>query len=169
MSEIKLVSLHTAWRVLAVLVIGALLAKWTWVVFAPKSASVLPALQAGSSGQTERLFGVAAVPAVTAQAVLPNIKLVGVFAPDFAILELDGKKQTGLIVGQEVVTGSKLVAVASDHVVIEQAGVRQTIALEGNAAAIKSAQAATELPVQAPASVQVPDAGAIIQPEKIGL
>lgn len=133
------------WRVLAVLVIVAMLAKWTWLLFAPAGEYVLPAIQAGSADQAAHLFGTAAVSGV--RAAMPNVKLVGVFAPDFAVLELDGKRQMGLAVGQEIVAGSKLVEVAIDHVVIEHGGVRQKMALEGNTSAIKSAQAATVLPV----------------------
>ncbi len=160
----------TAWRVLAVLVIGAMLAKWAWLVFAPNSDSVLPRMAADSHAQAEHLFGIVVTAVATAQAAMPNVKLVGVFAPNFAILELDGKRQTGLAVGQDVMAGNKLVEVARDHVVIERGGVRQTIVLEGNASAIKSAQAATVpplLPVASPE--QAPTAVQLILPGKIGL
>lgn len=178
MSEIQGVSLRTngsvtlAWRVLAVLVIGAMLAKWTWVLFAPRSESVLSAELAGTNVRAEHLFGIAASSGVQAQSLMPDVKLVGIFAPDFAVLEFDGKRQAGLAVGQDVIAGSKLVEVASDHVVIERGGVRQQFALEGHASAIKSAQAATVspvtlLPVVIP--VQSPPAEQIIQPEKTGL
>ena len=152
MSELKGLSLPAntalAWRVLAVLVIAAMLAKWTWQLLVPAGDAVLPAIQTSSAGQTAHLFGTAAVSGVTVAA--PNIKLVGVFAPDFAILEIDGKKQLGLATGREIAAGSKLLEVAGDHVVIEQGGIRQNIVLEGKAAAIKSAQAATMAPADPP-------------------
>lgn len=156
------------WRVLAVLVIGALLAKWTWVVFAPRSASVLPAMQPASGFQTERLFGVAAVSPVTVQPALPNVRLVGVFAgvPGFAILELDGNRQVGLATGREIVAGAKLVAVAIDHVVIERGGVRQQIQLEGKTSAIKSAVASMQ-PIPLPEATVVPVAAAVSAPVAI--
>jgi len=158
------------WRLLAVLVIGALLAKWSWVMFAPNSASVLPALQAGTPGSAEHLFGIKASAGGAVQSLMPGVKLVGVFAPDFAILELEGKRQAGLAVGQDVIKGCKLVAVASDHVVIEQGGVRQQFLLEGNAQAIKSAQAVTVTPLPPVAtSDQAPAAAQLILPGKIGL
>jgi hypothetical protein len=121
------------WRVLAVLVIGAMLAHWTWVLFAPHTASVLPAAFPSPGIQAERLFGSAAASGVTVQAVMPDVRLVGVFAgvPGFAVLELDGKRQMGLATGREIVSGVKLVAVAIDHVVIERNGVRQQIPLAG--------------------------------------
>lgn len=134
-------------RVLAVLVIGALLARWIWVVFAPHSASVLPAAQPVAGLPAERLFGIAAassVSGITAQAALPNVRLLGVFAgsPGFAILELDGKRQVGLATGQEIARGVKLAEVAIEHVVIERGGVRQQVQLEGSASATRNAAAA---------------------------
>lgn len=130
------------WRVLAVLVIAAMLAHWIWLLFAPRSASVLPAMQASGEFQAERLFGVASVSAVVS--AMSTVRLLGVFAgnPGFAVLELDGKRQIGLATGKEVVAGSKLVEVATDHVVIESGGVRQQIPLEGRSLAINSAKAA---------------------------
>ena len=131
------------WRVLAVLVIAAMLANWTWLLFAPRSASVLPAMQAAGEFQAERMFGVAPVSAVTS--VMSNVRLLGVFAgnPGFAVVELDGKRQIGLATGKELVAGSKLVAVATDHIVIESGGVRQQIPLEGRSSAVNSAKTAT--------------------------
>jgi len=115
------------WQVLGVLVIGAMLAHWAWVLFAPRSAAVLPAMQAASEFQAEHLFGI--VPASAASSAMPNVRLVGVFAgkPGFAVLELDGKRQMGLATGAEIVAGSRLVEVAIDHVVVERSGVRQQI------------------------------------------
>lgn len=123
------------WRVVAVLVIGALLARWVWVFFAPVSEQILPASQQVSGFQAEHLFGIAAVSVEPVQAVVPNVRLVGVFAgtPGFAVLELDGQRQVGVVTGKEVATGAWLVEVAIDHVVIESNGVRQQIDIEKNA------------------------------------
>ncbi len=119
------------WRLLAVLVLGAMLAHWTWVFFAPHTASVVPEPLQSSSFQTERLFGSASASAVAVQSALPDIRLVGVFAgtPGFAVLELDGKRQVELTTGHEVVAGARLIEVKIDHVVIERDGVRQQIPL----------------------------------------
>ena len=157
------------WRLLAVIVIAAMLANWTWVFFAPRSADVLPAMPADAGFQAEHLFGIAAASGVAAQAALPNVRLVGVFAgsPGFAVLELDGKRQLGLAVGQEVVAGAKLVEVAMDHVVIEQGGVRQQIALEGKVTAIKSATASSVQTIPLPASVIEPVVAPILSASAI--
>lgn len=151
LSEIQLKPLRTngadslAWRVAGLLVIVWLLAKWTWLIFAPSTVSVLPAVQQSTGIQAERLFGIAAVSGVPAQALMPNVRLVGVFAgkPGFAIMELDGKRQVGLATGREIVAGTRLVEVAMDHVVIERSGVRQQMQLEGKTSVIKSAAAAS--------------------------
>lgn len=126
------------WQTLATLVLGAMLVRWAWVLFAPSSASVLPASQPADATQTEHLFGIA-VSNVPVQVALPNVRLVGVFAPGFAILELDGNRQKGLATGTEIVPGAKLVEVAIDHVIIERNGARQEIPLEGRASASKRA------------------------------
>lgn len=137
------------WRVVTVLVLGALLTHWVWVIFAPRSASVLPAVQSAPDLKAESLFGVAAVSSVSGtQSVLPNVRLVGVFAgtPGFAVMELDGRRQVGLAEGGEIAAGAKLVEIASDHVVIERDGVRQQIALEGKTTALGNAAAAAVQP-----------------------
>lgn len=120
------------WRMLAVLVIVTMLVHWIWVLFAPRSLSVLPARLPASNAHAEQLFGSARIlPVSSVPIVMPNVRLVGVFAgtPGFAVLELDGKRQLGLATGHEIVAGAKLLEVAKDHVVIERGGVRQQIRL----------------------------------------
>ena len=137
------------WRIVAVLVLGALLAHWVWVICAPRSASVRPAVQSASGAKAEALFGVAAVSSVAGvQSVLPSVRLVGVFAgtPGFAVMELDGRHQVGLATGGEIAAGARLVEVASDHVVIERDGVRQQILLEGKTTALRNAVNASVQP-----------------------
>lgn len=150
------------WRMLAVLVIGAQLAHWTWVLFAPGSASVLPAKLPDADYRAERLFGIAAVSSVSVAPVMPNVRLIGVFAgkPGFAILELDGKRQLGLATGREIVAGAKLVEVAIDHVTIERDGVRQQIQLQGKTSAIRSAAAASVQAVPVAAAMHASAANA---------
>lgn len=136
------------WRMLGALVIAVMLGNWTWVLFAPRSAAVLPTAQPASNSETGNIFGVVVAPSAIAQVALPNVRLLGVFAgtPGFAILELDGNRQAGFAAGEEIVAGAKLVKLAIDHVLIERGGVQQQIPLEGNATAIKSAAAALAQP-----------------------
>jgi hypothetical protein len=120
------------WRVLAVLVVVTLLVHWIWVLFEPRSIPVLPAEFPSPDSHAEQMFGSTLTASTSAvPVVMPNVRLVGVFAgvPGFAVLELDGKRQLGLATGHEIVAGAKLVEVAKDYVVIERAGVRQQIQL----------------------------------------
>ncbi len=168
--SIKPVSIQVFWRVLGALLLGGLLARWTWLLLAPNTAVVMPLAPPASGVQAERLFGVA-VSAVTPQAALPDVKLVGVFAghPGFAVLELDGKRQMGLAAGGDVVAGVKLIEVAFDHVILERDGVRHRILLEEKSATVTGAASAQSVAqpillqsvVQEAAGVVVPSASAV--------
>ena len=83
------------WHWVAAVVAAILLARWTWILFAPRAPEVVVA-SVGSLEITGRFFGEAAASGVTAQFLaIPNMKLVGVFSgkSGFAVLELDGIKQ----------------------------------------------------------------------------
>jgi type II secretory pathway component PulC len=120
-------------------VLGILLARWIWVFFAPHTMVVTSAPQHESAVQTGQLFGTAvtAAPAPAAEGVaIPNVGLVGVFASGsgrsgFAVLKLDNARQIGVVAGKEVTAGTKLLEIQPDYVVLERAGVRQRVQLEG--------------------------------------
>lgn len=122
--------LALSWRGLGALVLGALLARWTWVLFAPHATAVVP--EQMTSAETGRLFGAAAVSPAEGMA-LPNVRLTGVFAghPGFAVLKLDGKHQVGVAIGESVVPGTKLLEVHPYYVLLERDGVQQRVNLEG--------------------------------------
>ncbi|TAJ77818.1 MAG: hypothetical protein EPO42_09145 [Gallionellaceae bacterium] len=115
-------------------VIGALLAKWTWILFAPHTLEVLPPKPEIVAEASAALFGVAAsgAAATTVGAVVSNVRLLGVFSgkQGFAVFKLDEKSQHGVALGEEVSPGNKLVEVADDHVLIEHNGARQRVNLE---------------------------------------
>jgi len=125
-----------SWRSFSALILGVLLAKWFWILFAPHAiyTSAMPERAAGL--EAGRLFGeVAAAASVSQGVALPNVQLLGVFAanagkPGFAILKLDEKRQTGVAEGEEVSAGTKLLEVHADYVLLERAGVQQRINLE---------------------------------------
>lgn len=121
------------WRGLGAIVLGAMLANWVWILFAPPVAAVGGPVDRGAPGEADTLFGVPPVSATDAQGpgVLPSVRLAGVYAgtPGFAILELDGTKQVGVMLGAEVVRGVTLTEIAADHVVVEGGGVRQRVDL----------------------------------------
>lgn len=137
--------LNILWQVLGVLVVGILLAKWTWIIFAPQTLSVLPK-QSGYSGAVVPLFGMVAASAVEITptvATLPDVILVGVFTgkQGFAVLKLDENKQQGVALGGEVSAGTKLVEVTADYVMLERNGVKHRVNLENKYAGSKGIQA----------------------------
>lgn len=125
-----------SWRGLSALILGVLLAKWIWILFAPQATftSAVPERAAGI--ETGQLFGVPVATDTVSQGVaLPNVQLLGVFTasrgkPGFAVLKLDDARQLGVAEGEEVAAGTRLVAVHADHVMLERAGVQQRVNLE---------------------------------------
>ena len=98
-------------------------------------------------------FGVAVqvVPAsdvsATEEAAASNMRLVGVFAgrvghPGFAVLKLDEKRQVGVVVGEYVIPGTKLLEAHPDYVLLEHSGGRQRVKLDVKIAASPAAGAA---------------------------
>jgi general secretion pathway protein C len=122
------------WYGIGALVVGLLLARWTWLLFAPHTLSVLPPKPEASGEAAAALFGVAAASGVmeATNSVMPNVRLIGVFTGKqaFAVLRLDEKKQLGVALGEEVSKGVKLVEVAADHVLLELNGARQRVNLD---------------------------------------
>lgn len=124
------------WHGLGALLLGAFLAKWFWIFFAPSivASSSLP--EHAVSPEIGQLFGTAIVSNELPTAhTLPNVQLLGVFAsnrgkPGFAILKLADNRQVGIAEGEEVSAGTRLVKVNSDHVLIDQHGSKQQIYLE---------------------------------------
>jgi len=144
------------WMGLGALVLGVLLARWSWILFAPHATAVATVQPGGTGVEAGRLFGVAVFAAspVTQGVALPDVRLVGVFAtqsrnspaedgkpaartgqPGFAVLQLDSRSQIGVAAGEEIAPGTRLLEVHPDHVLLERAGVRQRVNLEGNIAA----------------------------------
>lgn len=132
------------WRLLGALVVAALLAKWAWLLFAPRTLSIAPAPEQTATVEAGKLFGTAA--AVVAPTpvsrgmettLLPNARLAGIFAAEsgrsgFAVLKLDDKRQVGVAAGQEVQPGIRLLEIHPGYVVLERNGVQQRVNLEEN-------------------------------------
>lgn len=130
-----------SWRGLSALILGVLLAKWFWILFAPHSAFTAAMPDRAAGLEAGRLFGVTQSTDVATQGVaIPNVQLLGVFAasagkPGFAILKLDDKRQVGVAEGEDVAPGTRLVEVEAGYVLLERAGVRQKVILENKYAA----------------------------------
>lgn len=138
------------WRILGALLLGVLLARWSWTLFAPHAEVTASVSEHGVAAEAARLFGVAdsAVPAVEVLA-WPNVRLLGVFAAgagkaSFAVFDLDGK-QVGVALGENLVSGIKLAGVHADHVLLERAGVSQRVDIETG---VMSASGVVAVPVR---------------------
>ena len=125
-----------SWRGLSAIILGVLLAKWLWVLFAPPAIYTAAVPERAAGQEAGQLFGVALVTEAASQGVaLPNVQLLGVFAanagkPGFAVLKLDNSRQMGIAEGEQVAAGTRLTEVHADHVVLERAGVQQRVNLE---------------------------------------
>ena len=125
-----------SWRGVSAMVLGVLLAKWFWILFAPQATFSAAVPERAASLEAGQLFGVAVSTEAASEGVaLPNVQLLGVFAAGagkkgFAVLKLADNRQMGVAVGDEVAAGTKLVDVQADHVLLERAGVQQRVNLE---------------------------------------
>lgn len=124
-----------SWRSANALILGVLLAKWFWILFAPHATFTAATPERAAEHEAGKLFGVVVTTeSVTQGGALPNVKLLGVFTGSvgrsgFAVLKVD-ERQTGVAEGEEVAGGAKLISVHADHVMLERAGVQYKIMLE---------------------------------------
>lgn len=122
------------WKALGVVVLAVLLARWTWIWFAPQAPSVIALPDVASAEETGHLFGVIVA---AAEPTMPqvNLNLIGVFAgrKGFALFRVDGNRQLGVPVGGEISPGMKLLEAEKDHVIVGMSGARQRINLSGAA------------------------------------
>jgi general secretion pathway protein C len=119
----------------AVALLGAVLAYWTWVWFAPRAVPRMEtsSVQSGSVAAAGGIFG--RVPRNQAAAAPTGIaiKLLGVVAASggrrgYAVLQLEAKQILAVHEGEDVAPGIKLAEVHADHVILERNGVRETLA-----------------------------------------
>lgn len=117
----------------ALVLLGYVLAYWTWRWLGPKpEPRVAAVVEPAGRGAAVRLFG--ALPQ-TASAAAPTgmaIKLLGVVAgsrgrPGYALIQLDDKKSLAVGEGKEIVAGLRLAEVHADHAIVERNGIRETL------------------------------------------
>jgi general secretion pathway protein C len=122
----------------AIALLGVVLAYWTWVWFAPRAeARAQAAVQAAgpATGPTQAAYGLfGTAQAGAAGATAGAIGLLGVVAAPangsgYAVLRLDAKQTVAVREGGEIEPGVRLAEVHADHIVMERAGVRETLAL----------------------------------------
>lgn len=106
-----------------------LLAKHTWVLFAPAERTVPGDTTAVFPSQAGQLFGTVSVGSSTA---LEGIRLLGIFSHPtrgFAVMQTpSGQRGVGL--GHEVAPGIRLAETHADHVVLERNGARHRLQLD---------------------------------------
>lgn len=138
------------WYGMGALALGVLLAKWSWILFAPHATATIPVPEHKAAAEAGKLFGMAVADVSPVQGVaLQNVALVGVFAtngkrPGFAVLQMDGK-QVGVVEGGVVMAGTKLQEIHPDYVLLERGGIQQRVNLEGKAATTAALPSANEV------------------------
>lgn len=118
--------------------VTAIAAYWAVRVFTPAPSVAPPPMQPPPIRDpdpvaTARMFGKVDV----VQSVATNIQALGVFSAgkqSSAVLSVDGRPARVFLLGQEVSSGTKLVAVNPDLVVLESAGGRQEVRLPARTA-----------------------------------
>jgi len=133
----------------AVALLGAVLAYWTWAWFAPRVEPRVEAAaaQSGNVASAGAIFGTVPRSQVAAPTGIA-IRLLGVVAASrgrlgHAVVQLEGKQILAVHEGEGIAPGIRLAEVLADHVILERGGVRETLAWpEKKGSAPSPAQAA---------------------------
>jgi general secretion pathway protein C len=119
----------------ALVLLGAVLAYWTWAWLAPRPAPRAPAAVETASNALSAggLFGNARQGPGAAAAASGAVRLMGLVAasggrPGHAVLRLDAKKTVAVLQGEDVEPGLRLAEVHVDHIILERNGERETLA-----------------------------------------
>ena len=126
----------------ALLLLGLVLAYWTWVWFAPVPGSRAPAAAdtVGRVTSASGLFGSAQRSQNNAVPTGIAIRLLGVVAAvagkhGYAVIELDTREILAVREGDDIVPGVRLAEVHADHVILERNGTHETLAWPGKKSA----------------------------------
>ena len=120
----------------ALVLLGVVLAYWSWAWLAPAPVPRAPAAVEAASPASSAggLFGSVKRGPAAAAATSNAVHLLGVVAasggrPGHAVLRLDAKKTVAVLQGEDVEPGLRLAEVHTDHVVLERNGAREKVAL----------------------------------------
>ena len=170
LAQTALVSLLT---LIAVALLGAVLAYWTWAWFAPRAEPRVEATAAlaGNVASAGAVFG--SVPRNQGAAAPTGIaiKLLGVVAASggrrgYAVVQLEGKQILAVHEGEDLAPGIRLAQVLADHTILERNGVRETLAWpekKGLAAAAPRSAQLSVTPARQPAPPPAPADSAAAQ------
>ena len=173
LAQTVLVSLLT---LVAVALLGAVLAYWTWAWFAPRAEPRVEAAaaQSGSVASAGAIFGNVSRNQETAAPTGIAIRLLGVAAASggrrgYAVVQLEAKQILAVQEGENVAPGIRLAEVHADHVILERNGARETLAWpEKKASASPAPQAAAPSAPRAAEPVAVPQAAQPVAPRARG-
>jgi general secretion pathway protein C len=133
----------------ALLILAAGMAGWTWKLIRPPTAATPAATMQGAAPQqapafdvqallSANLFGEAAPAAggdpMNAPVSSLNLVLTGIIAAggeSYALISVNGAAQEPFAIGDEVTAGAVLDAVYSDRVILVRGGVSESLILEG--------------------------------------
>src|ERR1035437_7699159 len=132
LAQTVLLSLVT---LVAVALLGAVLAYWTWAWFAPRAEPRVEAAaaQSGSVASAGAIFGNVSRNQETAAPTGIAIRLLGVAAASggrrgYAVVQLEAKQILAVQEGEDVAPGIRLAEVHADHVILERNGTLETLA-----------------------------------------
>ena len=152
----------------AVALLGAVLAYWTWAWFAPRPEPRIEAsaVQSASVASAGTIFGNVARAQAAAAPTGIAIKLLGVVAASggrrgYAVVQLEGKQVLAVHEGEDLAPGIRLAEVHAEHVILERNGLRETLAWpQRPGSAPRASQAAASAGSQAAQAVQAAQAAA---------
>ena len=173
LAQTVIVSLLT---LVAVALLGGVLAYWTWAWFAPRAEPRVEATaaQSGSVASASAIFGNLPRRQETAAPTGIAIRLLGVAAAlggrrGYAVVQLEPKQILAVHEGEDIAPGIRLAEVHADHVILERNGVRETLAWpQKKASASPAPQAAAPSSPRTAERVAVPQAAESVSPRARG-
>lgn len=134
-SSLAQTALFYAVTLASAVLLGLVLAFWTWTWFAPRPApkSEPAARRAVSLNAASTLFGNAPPRQAAAAPTGVAIRLFGVAAASgnrrgYAVVQFDANQILAVEEGDDIAPGIRLAEVHADHVVLERGGVREKLA-----------------------------------------
>ena len=132
----------------AVMLLAAVLAYWTWALFAPRPRPlVTPTIESrGDLGSAQSLFGVLQRDQNDVAPTGIAIKLLGVVAAThkrrgYAVVQLDSREILAVREGGDVAPGIRLAEIHTDHVILLRNGARESLAWPQKGPAAEAATA----------------------------
>lgn len=162
-SSLAQTALVSSLTLVALALLGAVLAYWTWAWFAPRAEPRIEAstVQSGSVTAAAAIFGDVPRNQESAAPTGIAIKLLGVVAASpgrrgYAIVQLEAKQILAVEEGEEISPGIRLAEVHVANVILERNGLRETLALPEKKTSASPAPQAAAYAVGRPAESAVP-------------